>query len=125
MKWITGETLCPVEFLTKRQHRGWKFLWQRICSGWDDSVTWDLSSFISKYVLSRLRRFKQLNIGYPPNLTAERWDAKLDKMIEAFELHTTHWEWYSNVPVEERDKRMRKIEQGLKLFAKYYWHLWW
>lgn len=71
--------------------------------------------------------------GYPLNLTFEEWKKYIDKMIEAFKLIITEEK------DEERDikkltkeefkvqlkKRQRKINSGLRLYAKYFNHLWW
>lgn len=71
--------------------------------------------------------------GYPLNLTFEEWKRYIDKMIEAFKLIITEEK------DEERDikkltkeefkvqlkKRQRKINSGLRLYSKYFNHLWW
>lgn len=70
-------------------------------------------------ILPRLRRFKEVNIGYPGSLTPEAWDEILDKMIAAFAFGASEERW--NADQAEYDKH----REGLELFAKYFWDLWW
>lgn len=107
----------------KDDDREKKFSKQRIKRGFDDSETWSLYTTISKFILPRLKRFKEINIAYPGNLTSEEWDNTLDKIIKAFEYLSSekYWDdlWSRN------DDTHKMIEKGLKLFAKYFEALWW
>lgn len=97
-----------------------KFWWQRITCGWDDSETWSLDISIAKHITPRLKRFKELNDGYPMGMNPEAWNRILDMMIEAFELVSDgDMEWRTN------ERSQRKIRAGLYLFHKYYFQLWW
>ena len=42
-----------------------RFFWQRLTRGFDDSETWDMDSTFYKWFLPRLKRYKELSIGYP------------------------------------------------------------
>lgn len=100
-----------------------KFLYQRLTRGWDDSDTWSLDTTIAEFTLPRLKRFKELNIGHPPELTSEEWDAILDKTIKAMELIATEWDYKPcTLSVSEEEVI---IQEGLDLFGKYFRHLWW
>lgn len=60
-----------------------KRFYQRHTRGWDDSETWDLDSTFYKWVYPRLKKYKELNNGYPNEyLSPEDWDEELDKRIE-------------------------------------------
>lgn len=105
----------------------WKFLkqhvryfFQRRFRGWDDSETWCLDQSIAKFILPRLKRFKELNNGYPGDLDEEGWNQALDKMIFAFEWAASDakYEWAD-------DGQYEKVKEGLKLFQEYYFSLWW
>lgn len=74
---------------------------------------------ITKFVLPRLRRFKEVEAGYPGGLTESKWDAMLDKMIYAFETFEDHWD------KELTPKEWRKIHEGFRLFGKWFMDLWW
>lgn len=101
------------------------FFWQRRLRGFDDSETWNLEGTISEFILPRLIRFKQVNICHPFDLTEQKWDEALDKMILAFELHQTIFDWEGEVDKKESKKKYKQIDEGLKLFAKYFLNLWW
>jgi hypothetical protein len=91
--------------------------------GFSDSETWSLDVVISKFILPRLKRFKEVNNGYPGHLTPEGWNEIIDKMIFAFEFNITMDEWSSNK--EGFDAEVAKYEEGMQLFAKYFRDLWW
>jgi hypothetical protein len=95
--------------------REFRYYWQRLTRGWDDSELWNLDATISEFVIPRLKRFKEYQHGYPSYMTEEEWDGILDQMILAFENNL------EDFPTREQDKQ---AEEGLALFAKYYVHLW-
>ena len=99
-----------------------KYKQQRVERGFDDSELWNLDYTIASFVLPRLKRFKELNTGYPATLTEDSWDKILDTMIEAFELKVND----SDDRTLEEDKIVdKKMQEGFKLFGKYFLHLWW
>ena len=82
--------------------------------------TWNLDWAIAKFVHPRLVRFKEVTNGYPGFLESiDEWYEILDKMIIAFELIIKGDLWGTS----EDDHK--KMEEGLDLFRKYYFHLWW
>jgi hypothetical protein len=99
--------------------RSVKFWWQRRVRGWDDSDTWSLDYSLPKVILPRLKRFKKLKIGVPEELSVQEWNSILDKMIAAFEFAGSEKRWLSE------HKEYENHQEGLDLFAKYYWNLWW
>jgi hypothetical protein len=99
--------------------RALRFWWQRRSRGWDDSETWSLDSTASEFILPRLKRFKTITIAYPGDLTPGSWDEILDKMIAAFEFGASEERWSAS------QEEYAKHQEGLDLFAQYFWHLWW
>ena len=113
--------------------------------------TWSLDVNLAKYIIPRLKKFKELNNGYPgigEMDTPEKWDEALDKMIQAFEYVIDldeYWiddprydytdvmfgddkELYESIVENKRMEDIRRlvaINDGLQLFAKYYMNLWW
>lgn len=65
----------------------YKRFFQRIFRGWDDSETWNLDTSLYKWLLPRLKRFKELNNGWPDSKydTFEDWNNELDKRIKQLE----------------------------------------
>jgi hypothetical protein len=99
----------------KRQ-RAWSK--QRKERGFDDTETWAMDQAFAKFILPRLQRFKEVHICYPPDLTMKKWDNIIQQMIDGFE------------EILRRDEKIadwdvKKVDKGLKLFAKWYHDLWW
>lgn len=98
--------------------RSCRFFWQRITRGWDDSETWSLDYSLSKLILPRLVRFKELRDGIIK--TENQDDEDIDKMIAAFEFlgSEERWSCYDK-------KKWDEVQEGVELFAEYYTRLWW
>ncbi len=103
----------------KISKRAIRFFFQRLTRGWDDGETFSLDYSLGKLITPRLKRFKVLNIGRPPEMTDAEWDAILDKMIDAFEFAGSETRWDASF------KEYEKHSEGIKLFAEHYWKLWW
>jgi len=97
-----------------------KHFFQRRIRGFDDRDTWSMDQTFAKYLVPRLIRFKEINNGYPTD-TEEEWDLILDKIIMTFKLIETNrdemWSYDSPLYVT--------IKEGLDLFTKHYFNLWW
>jgi hypothetical protein len=108
----------PIRHLSRwyRIKRWVRFWWQRRIRGWDDSQTWWLYYHIAKWTLPRLRRFRQLNDGYPQGFTATSWAEALDDMIYALEYCCSN---------EDLVDDWGRVERGLKNFGLYFRDLWW
>lgn len=89
--------------------------------GFDDTETWNLNYAISKFMVIRLKKFKELSIAYPATLTPDEWNQILDEMILGFELFLT----FDDLTLSEQKKAVKKINKSLGLFKKYFWDLWW
>jgi len=103
--------------------RWWKFRWQKLVRGWDDSDTWNLDHTIAKFVLPRLKRLKEVQNGYVPRLGEEGWDEVLDKIIFSMELVVKEWDFETTT--EEEREHWKKAQEGFELFGKYFRDLWW
>lgn len=89
--------------------------------GFDNSECWNLDITIAKFILPRLKNFQKITIGYPSKLKNEKkWNKILNKMIISFELILNDDENVKKYKIENR----KKIQKGLKLFAKYFTELW-
>jgi hypothetical protein len=102
---------------TDNDKREEKFLKQRLERGFDESETWSLYTTIAKFIVPRLKEFKEVNIAYPPELTPESWNDILDKMIRSFEIAAD-----SDFMKEEEAEEFR---EGFTLFSEYFFALWW
>lgn len=62
---------------------------------------WNLYQTMAEFILPRLKQFKKDTNGYPgagEMDTEEKWDAALDKMIQAFEYIIADDDWWINNP---------------------------
>lgn len=86
--------------------------------------TWSLDCTMSKYILPRLKAYKKHTNGYPGSMASmDEWYAILDKMILAF-THISE-ERIFEVDFKSGDEIDKQIDEGLDLFRKYYFDLWW
>lgn len=65
----------------------YKSFFQHIFRGWDDSETKNLDLSLYKWLLPRLKRFKEISDNYPDSKydTFEEWDNELDKRLKQLE----------------------------------------
>ena len=94
--------------------------------GFCDPETWALDSVICEFILPRLIRFKEVNKGFPCELTPEKWDGMIDEMIFAFDW-SLNWEEdkYENLTEKEQKLNWKRYDNGMKLFVKHFRNLWW
>lgn len=121
------------DFFAVRRLRRWlQRRWQDLTWGFNDSVTWNLDYQLAKWLLPRLKRFRQVKNGYPAHLTPEEWDQALDKMIRSLEL-VVHEDDMSLWKIKLRShggdefwkKKREEADEGFKLLGQYIRHLWW
>jgi hypothetical protein len=70
---------------------------------------------LSKHIYPRLKLFRDNTFSYPMGLTLKKWKIILNKMIFAFKAIAKD---------DRKEEEYKKIEEGLKLFAKYFTDLW-
>ncbi len=80
---------------------------------------WDLYLSIARFVLPRLKYYRENNKRFPERVSSEEWTRKLGFMITAFELIVADC---ANGP--ETPEQKQAIEKGLKEFARYFEELW-
>lgn len=106
--------------------REWEFYKQRQVQGFSDDETWSLDVTISQFILPRLKRFKEIEFSHPSDIKNQEWNKALDDMIFAFEFNVNEFnvnKFDKNYDIIQ--KEMPRVKRGLKLFAKYYFDLWW
>ena len=92
--------------------------------GFVNAEFWNLDSTFAMYISSHLCYFKEhCNVGHPGNMTWKQWNKCLDDMITAFRLLVEEDKItdYKSVQSKNREK---KINYGLRLFAKHMRSLW-
>jgi hypothetical protein len=85
---------------------------------------WNLDATLAMCIYSYLCYFKEYcNVGYPGHMTEEQWNKCLDNMITAFRLLIEEDKITDYQAIESKN-RNKKINYGLRLFAKYFRNLW-
>ena len=102
-----------------------KYFFQRGWYGYADCDLWSLDSYLSEWMPRAIRYFKTA-YGYPgfgAANTYKKWKQILEKIARGFEANYKLTNGFStNIKVIER---LRKKEtDGMKLFVKYFGHLW-
>ena len=99
--------------------------------GFVEAEFYNLDNTFAMYIYSHLCYFKDhCLVGHPANMTMEEWSKIIDQMIESFKMMITEDEEEDNLLfdkdfIKHSKRRNRKINRGLRLFAKYFGHLWW
>lgn len=114
---------CANEVSDKDRQK--KYKEQRMTRGFDDTECWNLDITFCKFIIPRLKVFKEQNDGYPVRYhSKEEWDKILDDMIEGFELNSNKFEWETSDSNEENGN-MAKAKRAIKLFQENFFDLWW
>ena len=104
-----------------------KWAWQRVFRGYDDTAYWGLYNYLTDIALPVLKWYRKNAHGVPGMVckdkepmekSVERWNKILDKMIYAFQVIKDDENFIEPKEVQ------KKVDEGLKLFAKYYQTLW-
>lgn len=107
-----------------RIRRRIKHLWQRLTRGFDDSDTWHLDVVIARFALPRLKRFKELNNGFPQGTTPESWGTQIDDMIYAMQS-VIRLEDDADCSISGGDIDFDRMSKGLMQFGVRFRDLWW
>lgn len=96
-----------------------KFARQRIKYGWCDRDTWDIDMWFLAVIPPMLEHLKNINHGYPAEMTEEEWHAILDRMIFLF-----HEAAKDEIDVKELNELYEKGDkqawfEGCQKFWKY------
>ena len=87
--------------------------------GFRPAELYSLDYSLSLYIYSQLCYFRDnCLMSYPVYMSFEKWKSIINKMIKAFELIIVNSEKTFS------KNQMKQIHYGLRLFAKYYFELW-
>ena len=96
---------------------------QREQQGFDDTETWHLDRTFALFMIPRIKRFIQVNNGFPNGETYESYIEKLKFVVKSFE------EYYSDDNIETsleiEKERLENAKQALDILLKLWFCLWW
>lgn len=124
----------PAFFINHDDERFKEFTTFKNKHGFTPDETWSLRTNIALFILPRLKYFKKVTICYPANLkNIKEWHKILDKMIFSFQqalkdefvIPKKYLKKYK-YDNEKASKALNKdIQEGMELFAEYFFKLWW
>ena len=79
---------------------------------WD---CYDVAHTLSIIIVPLLTKYRSLRSGHPCGISEERWDTILVKMIYAFQKIAED---------KEVIEHTKEVKNGMRLFIKYFHHLW-
>lgn len=97
-----------------------KMKWQVLTRGYSDRNVWGMCDDLAELNIKLLTELRDHGSGHPSDLTEKKWKAILTKMIQGFEAHL---EYDFNVR-RKLKKDVKKFEEGMTLYVKYYANLW-
>ena len=110
----------PTVYVDESDDRYSEYVKEKEETGISSEETWSLCDQAAIFLAPRLKAFKENAQGFPTEFKSmEEWEAVLDKMIFAFES------FVSDNYHEFSDEDLKRIDEGLQLFAKYFRDLWW
>jgi hypothetical protein len=89
---------------------------------------WDLDTAIAKFVLKRLKVFRNSSISHPTTMTMEEWVAVIDELIWTFEWQLDVESGLPNTDADNwqeiNSENWNRFHNGMQLFANHYRNLW-
>lgn len=86
---------------------------------WGSASTISTQIYLAKLILPRLKRFQEVRMGYPANMTDEEWEVIIAEMMWGFERYANDTHSLCT------DNETKRLQYSIELFGKYYGHLWW
>ena len=122
----------PIRFRFDFEYRWFIWKWFQLRHGFDPRDCWNLDSSLTKWIVPRLKYFKEHNMGHPcmertekcwldanPCDCSEKWIETIDNIIEGFEVDVFDMDdmnqYYAN---------MKKRKKAFKLLGKWGQSLW-
>ena len=100
-----------------------KYKKQREEVGFDDTETWHLDKTVALFLLPRLKRYIQVNNGFPSGMTEELYNEKLNYIVKSFE------EYYQDenveVSLELEKERLSNAKKAVAILGEIWFDLWW
>ena len=100
-----------------------KYKKQRDQNGFDDTETWHLDKTFALFLIPRLKRYIQVNNGFPIGETEESFNEKLNYIVRSFE------EYYQDenveVSLELEKERLSNAKKAVAILGELWFDLWW
>jgi len=119
-EWISDNFI-----ITDKDERYDKFMEEKEKTGVSPDELWNLDIATARFILPRLKQFRENNNGHPVEYTIEQWNEILDKIIWSFEKIDSGGVFDVEDGFEGSEKEWYdKIQVGLTLFGEHLMSLW-
>ena len=96
---------------------------QRDERGFDDTETWHLDKSLTLFLIPRLKRFIELNNGFPSGQTEKSFNEKLNFILKSFEEY--YYNENNEVSLELEKERLSNAKKAAALLGEIWFDLWW
>ena len=96
---------------------------QRDERGFDDTETWHLDKSLTLFLIPRLKRFIELNNGFPSGQTEESFNEKLNFILKSFEEY--YYNENNEVSLELEKERLSNAKKAATLLGEIWFDHWW
>jgi len=100
-----------------------KYKRQREEKGFDDTETWHLDKTVALFLLPRLKRYIQVNNGFPGGMTEESFNEKLNYIVKSFEEY--YLDENTEVSLELEKERLSNAKKAVAILGEIWFDLWW
>ena len=100
-----------------------KYKKQRDERGFDDTETWYLDKTFALFLIPRLKRFIQVNNGFPNGETEQSFNEKLNFIVKSFEEY--YYDENVEVSLEIEKERLSNAKKAVAMLAELWFDLWW
>lgn len=103
-----------------------KCMWHRANYGYSNRDLWSLDMYLTSWLPSALKEFRENKMAYPASLTSEKWDHEL-KMMELAFVAAKHLNMDCECFSEDGHDAYwrRRWDYCSKVFMKRFFNLWW
>ena len=96
---------------------------QREEQGFDDTETWHLDKTFALLIVPRLKRFLEVNNGFPSGETEESYNEKINYIIKSFEDY--YHNEYEHSSLDDEKVKLENAKSAVKFLHDLWFHLWW
>lgn len=93
----------------------------------DNFDVWNADETLAYIIVPLLKKLKENHHSCPANISEKKWNDILDQMIWSFEQMNQKSDYTIDDLIKEgfdEKEYIKRVDNGIKLFAKYYRHLW-
>lgn len=100
-----------------------KWFIQRGMRGYSDRDTWSIDGYLCSWMPQALTTLRKRRIGHPTGLTKRSWDARLDRMINAFRIARKIQD-YDYKTTAEVQAAVKQFHKDFNLVNTHFFSLW-